>query len=202
MARVIDGGSAAFNAIALPEVNHKVQDYLFESMDSLRRTMGDTVSRVERRARELYDSFRSMETEITKRRARSMSTTHRSPTSIMELRDIAELRSAPPLMQRYVMANPKIRSLHISDRCDGYTDTYVKVDKVGVDDYDYRRVTNGVFVEEGDRLICRAYIEDLDPEDRELTSLEQKDIMNTWETMDIIIDCGDDDFTNPVSSRF
>lgn len=68
------------------------------------------------------------------------------PNEILPLTTIAELQSAQPAMQRWIMAMPMYRELYHKQLCDGYSDSYVDTAPgvVGEDHYDYRRVTEGI----------------------------------------------------------
>lgn len=108
------------------------------------------------------------------------------PNMIVELQDIDSIRRAQPIMQRYIMAQPDIRSIYHRQLCDGYSDTYVDTQPglIGDDHYDYRRVMNGILqpdpeVKDGWRIT--EYFDDLLPGDRELEADEQFSILNVWD---------------------
>jgi len=89
-------------------------------------------------------------------------------------------------MVRWNMACPDIRELYYSDRCCGYGENYVDINPKAVrdDDYNFRRVMDGVFHENKDgEIIYKHYYEHLFDGDRELTPYEKFDIIDTWELM-------------------
>lgn len=96
-----------------------------------------------------------------------------------------ELRGANITMQRWIMAHPKIKELYLRDDCYGYPNTYTNIsgDTFGEDDYDYRRVMNGMVVphENGIDASSFEYHEELIEGDRELTAYEQGIILDTWD---------------------
>lgn len=121
------------------------------------------------------------------------------------LRTFDELRNANVTMQRYIMAEPTVRELYLGENIAGYEDTYNYVsqaysDGVADDDYDYRRVMNGVFVmsedEEDDTYYRTHYHEELIDGDRELTFMEQCDILETWDYIRDLLEETKFDFTS------
>lgn len=115
-------------------------------------------------------------------------------SAISELYDIENLRQASPLMQRYIMANPKLRKKYNEQLCDGYSDSYVDVDPgtIGKDHYDFRRVTNSMVMVNDDTWEAVNYMEDLIKDDVELEFLEKTSILNTWDAVEHFIDLGED----------
>lgn len=110
--------------------------------------------------------------------------------------DIGSMQNAPDVMQRYIMANPTVRQLYIDGRVDGYSETYVdNTNKVGIgrDHYDYRKVTNGYFMEKESGVTNYYHL----PEDNDtpLTLKQQEIILETWHNLDSMLD-GDEDPTD------
>jgi hypothetical protein len=94
------------------------------------------------------------------------------------------MQNASLTMQRWIMAEPTVRTLFHKQLCDGYSDTYVDMypGRVGEDHYDYRRVMNGVVVPHEERGgDATTYMEDLIPDDVELDLNDQIDIISSWQ---------------------
>jgi hypothetical protein len=125
---------------------------------------------------------------------------------IRPLCSLADLQQAPTVMQRYVMAQPDVRTLYNRGMCEGYVDTYTDLHPgtVGENHYDYRRVMNGIVVAPGefDEVTSEStwhattYDEDLLPDDNELEFDEQVDILQSWDTIRNAILHGKDDPTS------
>ncbi len=119
---------------------------------------------------------------------------------VLPLITLEEQQNASSTMQRWIMANPEIRTLYLKQRCDGYNETYINRygDKIGEDHYDYRRVMDGIGVEQnnGD-IVFTEYIEELHSGDRDLSLVEQTDIINSWNTTNLLLSLWKDDPTNP-----
>lgn len=123
-----------------------------------------------------------------------------SLNTVKELQTMAELQHARPGMQRYIMADPVVRELYHKGGCSGYEGSYVDnaPDQSGVDHYDYRRVTNGMWIEEEKTgtVSMSAFYEDTG-EDEELDVNQQMDIMRTWDHARAALKRGKEDPTSP-----
>ena len=115
---------------------------------------------------------------------------------------IEELRNANLNMQRWIMTHPYIHTLYTNNNIDGYSNTYVellpKKEMNAKENYNYRRVMDGVIQDKDDRWYFKTYIEDLLPGDRDLDFREKVKILNTWEYIDYLLSDKDFkiDFTN------
>ena len=122
---------------------------------------------------------------------------------VQNLQTFEQLTSANLTMQRWIMANPEVRQIYNDGNCDGYSETYVDMfpKTIGASHYDYRRVTNGVAVEEGDKFVIKRYDEDLLEGDRELSHEDKMAILSTWNSIEFFTKQCRLDFTNPVCSE-
>jgi hypothetical protein len=194
VARVIEGGNTAFSAIAFPQLNANVQSFISDNVNRAINYVGEQAGRMYERVKTLYDEYTSFDLEVIRRRARAIDANYHRPTDIVRLTALEDFANASLLMQRYIMANPTIRARYENDRCEGYFETY---DPNRDRDYDNRRVTNGLLREEKGVSWFEEYYEDLEEGDRELTSLEQFDVLSTWDALEILVDTSDWDPTSP-----
>ena len=120
-----------------------------------------------------------------------------------ELLSFDQLQTANPTMQRWVMAHPVVRSMYLDNNIEGYPDSYVNVfgSGVGVDDYNYRRVMDGVIQDTEDGFKVEHYIDDLLPGDRELNHNEKVVVLNTWDAVSWIVENCDFDFTTTSKKK-
>lgn len=186
------GGSEAFDYLLYGDSNPINQEYFKQQLQNFSHTLNDAGRRFMEGSRELYarinDSAIAERAKLAVRKAMNLFT----PNTIRELDSLQALRTCQPVMQRYMMAFPGIRSLYHQQRCDGYSDSYhdLHPNQVGEDHYDYRRVMNGVVKvgEEGEPdYSVRLYMEDLLHEDRDLTHMEKVDILHSWELADLFL---------------
>lgn len=128
---------------------------------------------------------------------------------IKELIDIGQLQHAPLSMQRYLMAEPTIRGLYQQQRVDGYSDTYVDIfpGTIGEEHYDYRRVMDGIVVEDAEPdengeygWTATSYLEELLPDEPDLLLVEQLDILASWGGLKAAVEKGGEDPTSKFNA--
>ena len=121
------------------------------------------------------------------------------------LRTVEEMQTASPLMVRFIMANPEIRTRWQDNRCYGYgEDMYNPSDRnsIGSDHYDYRLVMDGVGQKQEDGSVrVQHYTHTLQPNDQQLGGLEKAAIATSWEVMNqmLLAAAQDDNFQDPTS---
>lgn len=98
-------------------------------------------------------------------------------------------------MVRWVMAHRKTRTYFNKGRIKGYGEDYYDNNPgtVGIDQYDYRKATDGVMVKEGDKVVIRQFIDTTFTDDVELTTMNKIDIARTWRVLDAHYDVDEDD---------
>lgn len=112
-------------------------------------------------------------------------TTHMfDPNAVRPLTTLAELQTAKPVMQRWIMAMPEVREMYQNNQIDGYSATYedAQPGTIGVSHYDYRRATNSMVdlnQETGDWQ-STTFVEEMAEHDRELSFHEKVDVKVTW----------------------
>lgn len=117
----------------------------------------------------------------------------------VELSSFTELQNANLTMQRWILAHPETRMMYNQQNISGYNNEYYDIEQtVGVDDYDYRRVTNGIVMDDENGVDSHFFIfnEELKPGDRELTYWEQDKILGTWGTINEMLRTSKLDYTN------
>ena len=120
---------------------------------------------------------------------------------IQELLSFEALQQANLTMQRWIMSHPVVRQYYLENNIDGYSETYQNAfgNQIGEDDYNYRRVMDGIVQDDPneDRWFVKHYDEPLYPNDRELENYDKFRILNTWSAIDYILETCNFDFTNP-----
>lgn len=106
------------------------------------------------------------------------------PNAIRPLTVLAELQTAKPVMQRWMMAQPEVRQMWVDGRIDGYSATYqdAQPGMIGAQHYDYRMATTGMIDinEETEDWAAVNYVEELVEGDRVLSFNEKVDIRISW----------------------
>ena len=115
------------------------------------------------------------------------------------LNTFTELQNANLTMQRWIMSHPETRQLYLDQNIDGYSGSYQNVfgKEVGEDDYNYRRVMDGVVQDttDGNGFVIKYYLEDLLPSDTELDHFKRVHILNTYDTITWLYENSKFDFT-------
>jgi hypothetical protein len=114
------------------------------------------------------------------------------------LMSFTDLQNANPTMQRWVMAHKEVKELFNNQNLDGYSGSYVNLsgNTSGEDDYNYRRVMDGVVYDTADQgSMVKFYYEDLLPGDKPLDTHSKLSVLHTWDTISYILDTCDFDFT-------
>lgn len=176
----------ALSSCAYPEVSQQAQDWvrtqLYENTAMLTQAGNEFLQSSMQTYRALVDGAA---VKGAKKLARLVSGLLH-PNSIYSMTSIDELRAAKPVMQRYIMACPDIRTIYQRQLCDGYSDSYFDMfpKDIGESHYDWRQVMNGVAQEEPDRpgeYFIREYFDELMVGDEHLTPEQQFAVLDTWD---------------------
>lgn len=200
MAYVIEGGDAAFDAMVYGEHHQGTVAFLDNQRNKVRNYLTDTAQRFKARAETLLDRYdASAAFRMTRAVARKMANCWNADV-IAPLQNIGEIQHSKITMQRWIMAEPTVRTAYHRNTCDGFSDSYIDIQptEVGAGHYDYRRATNAVFFNAGNNkpLESVTYYETLKPDDRALHALEQADILFTWRSVKEHMDAGGEDPTS------
>lgn len=165
------------------------------TVEYLTRDMGDFSAKLRdggRRFREIierdvYRPFDESRAARVLRAAKRYVDNVWQPDQVRYLERIGDIQHAPACMISALMAEPVTRRMYHQQQLDGFSDLYRdnQPGKVGEDHYDYRCVTNGIFMEENGELVATTYYEDLVDTGMEFDFLDQVDILRSWEQMRI-----------------
>jgi hypothetical protein len=199
IANVVYGGNGAFDALLYRQENPLNQLYIEAQLDRVNATLTDSGRAFMAASRELYDQLYNNEAVQLARSALRSAKSLFAPNKVIYLDELEQLQAASPLMMRWVMSQPDLRTLHHQQRCHGYGELYTtdfSPNEVGEADYNWRRVMDGVVVvdteDEQTGWYSRQYVEDLLPGDRTLDAFEKLDIVGTWDIVRMAIAAGDD----------
>lgn len=180
--------SYAVSSIAFPEVSQQAQDWvrsqLHENTALLTQAGSDFLQ-------SSLETYRTLIDGSAIRGARALARIVGGlmhPNTIHALGSYAELRAAKPIMQRYIMACPEIRSIYQRQLCDGYSDSYFDMEpkSIGEDHYEWRQVMTGVAQEDPKQpgqYFIREYFDSPYEGDEALTAQQKFSILDTWDTV-------------------
>lgn len=166
-----------------PEISNQTRDWVSQQLNQATSTINAVGQSFLNTAMQSYQHLIDGSLTRSARKIARLVNGMSHPNTIVELDTISAVQSAKPLMQRYIMACPELRTIYHKQLCDGYSDSYVDQHPgiIGEDHYDYRRVMNGIvqFDQEGNWKAVE-YFEELSEGDRELEAYEQFAILDTF----------------------
>lgn len=203
MINVVYGGDEAFDAIVYGQQNPANLNYFQSQLNNVSQTLTNIGQQFFSNANEIYERFNGAEALRLIKAATRATVSLFTPDKITTLHGIGQFQQAPLTMQRWVMANPEVRTMYHAQRLDGYADTYVDVQpgKIGENHYDFRRVMDGVVTDdEEDTSFVKFYIDELEEGDAPLTHEDKVDILNTWDIVNMFLRAGKEDPTSPYNT--
>ena len=199
MVMVIEGGIGGMDALMYPVYNPSHLQYFQNTIQQASQRLAGAGQQFIQKAQEVYERVNSSTAIQAARNVLKMvGNTFHNSTHIYQVNSLDQFQSATTTMQRWIMAEPTVRALYHEQRCDGYSDTYIDVEPgmIGDRHYDYRRVMDGVLVDDQESWVVKQYWDELKEGDRDLTVDEKVDILNTWDIMRMFIDKGKEDPTS------
>ena len=192
------GGQDDFRALVYGERNVNTLNYLQNQVSNIGNYISDATRNFFANTREIYDRYNGEEVLRSTRAALRKAGSIFQSDIIREMTEIGEIQNAPPIMRRFIMAEPTVRMMYHDQRIAGFDDGYVDVDPkdVGEDHYDYRRATNGFIPHDSKSDTVVVYFDDLRDGDRELELEEQIAIHDTWSTVKHLLKVMDRDPTS------
>lgn len=185
---VIPGGYDAIDSVLATRPQQSTLQYFdnqYQNMLQAAQTVGNTaLQQIYQVAQQTYNYV--MDTRVWETAEALMRQTNHmfDPNAIRPLYTLAELQTAKPTMQRWIMACPDVREMYHNNQIDGYSGTYedAQPGMIGVQHYDYRMATTGMVAlnEETEDWKSTTYFEEPIGEDRDLSFLDKVDIMISW----------------------
>jgi len=156
-----------------------IQNAYEGSRDILQRTSSAMLERIEQ-------SWEKYSSEASQRRLKAAARNIENGwkgNRVRPLRSIGELQTAPPIMQRYMMAEPTTRARYQRGQCEGFRGSYVDLfeGQISYGHYDWRRVMDGMIEEDSEGyMVVHEFGDDLLSGDVELEFDQKRSIRDTW----------------------
>ncbi len=192
-------GTDLIDVFAGGRLGQGVKSYFNERAAEVRATVTGAAAQFFDQARTLYSVIdASAATQILRNLKTKVDTTWQG-NEITNLQTLQELQTAAPVMQRWIMAQPDLRSKFLHQEVQGYGESYVNYqgDAVGRRQYDFRRVTEGIVFEDDEGYHVTEYFEAVPDEDTPLTLHQKVDILKTWKQVEHYLQEADEDPTSP-----
>lgn len=211
MARVIYGGERELNLLTAGQPHPSMLEYMRHQTQRLSDYVQHTGSQFAQAVIDTYDTYYS-DTAIRHGRA-AIAKVHNffREDTIRELITITDLQQANPMMVRFNMSQEDLRKKYQAGLCYGYGSVYVDPSpgKIGYEDYNWRRVMNGVVQLEPETEEApdgnwkyEIIMEELMEGDRELELHEQTAILRTWDRIRRSMRSSLDDPSSPHGDMF
>lgn len=209
MAHAVYGGDDSFRALAYGMPHPGTMQFLANRFQEVSQSIQTAGNAFMERASQMFEQFSSEDAlRLTRATLRRVQTLWQSD-QIQLLVDIGQFQHAPEKMQRWVMAQPDVRAMYHAQQLDGYSDSYVDfhAGDIGEVHYDYRRVMDGIVVLNPDadkdtpEWYADSFLEELLPDDMDLTVSEQNDILESWQHVAALIRRGTEDPTSRYNAK-
>lgn len=198
-----DYGADLIDIMAGGHIDAGTSDWLQERSQSLRSTLSSAALTFMDQARQMYTMISTTDAAQILRNLTAKVSDIWSPTRIYALTSVQAFQTTNPVMQRWVMACPEVRSRYLNQELEGYEGSYVNHhgDAVGIKHYDYRRVMDGIVTVDEKEYRYTTYVELLSEGEENLTLHQKVDILRSWNLARIYLEEGDDDFTSTVGAK-
>lgn len=204
MAVILEGGRDEFRALAYCAPS----EYTLDTLREHGRRFDDNLTH---RARERFDAikdrFNQVDFSEVGRRVRAglrkLDALWMTDV-IQELTDIGRIQHAPRSMIKYIMANPIAKTLHRSNRCEGYGDRYsdpYPEYEAGKDPI-YKAVMDGMWQEnENGDVFVEHWWMDEEKENEAIDLDEQFAIHSTWNRLEALFARMEEDPTSAYNAQ-
>jgi hypothetical protein len=196
--------ASQFDAIVYGEKHPNTVNYLRNQFNHYSDTLSEAGQNFLSRGASIFETFNNSESMRFVRNVvkEVLGNTNIETTVILSIFELNKLQSANLNMQRWIMANPAVRTLYHEQGCDGYSTTYIDNEpgRVGDNHYDWRRVNDGIMHIGEDNWTINQYFDELKEGDRDLSVEEKSDILFTWSHLDFLMALGKEDPTSPEGS--
>lgn len=201
MATYVEGGADLIDAFGGGMLDDNTKEWFQHHAQTVQQTLTSTGQAFFNRAREMYQTVSESQALQMLRNLRTRADNVWTGNMIQPLRTLEALQTAGPVMQRWVMAEPTLRTRYLNQEVEGYDEQYVNYhgDAVGDAHYDYRRVMNGIVQipeDEDTEWVAKIYFDMMDEGERELTVHERLDILDSWDRVKHYLEEGGEDPTS------
>lgn len=196
-------GADLIDVMAGGHIDTGTTEWLQERSNALRSTLSGAAASFVESARSMYTMISTTDAAQILRNLTAKATSLWSPVQIAPLLTLPQLQTANPIMQRWVMACPEVRTRYLNQELEGYGDSYTNYhrDAIGPAHYDWRRVMDGIVVVNEKDWGYTSYV-DLMGEGEEPLSVHQKvDILKTWNAVRHYLEEGDEDPTSTCGAK-
>lgn len=192
MVPIVEGGDAEFSVLAHAMPHQRTVQYLETRLMEKMSSFGDQLSEWGRsfmqNSMQALDAFHGADAVRLANAAIRKAGTYFESNTIRPLATLEALQTAPPVMHRFLVANPFMRTNFIDGRIDGFVSAgYMDMEPgmVGPGHYDYDLVMDGVLQDDPENDFKISWNFAIPKEGDVLLTGEQKDtVITCWELME------------------
>ena len=195
--QVISGGDAAAAALLYKPPPQSLSDYLYNNMEHVINTASNLSSSFVESVKNMYNTVHSEAAKSFNNFIKYTAGEHLGDNVIYTISK-PDIPNANPIMQRYIMAEPRIHDLYRRDLLYGYGSSYTPLESK-VDNEDsvlYSNAMDGVvqFDEEGNGYVLH-YSDSNHDIIPEVSKYEKLSILETWDNVRSLLADGIDPTT-------
>ncbi|AEH03482.1 hypothetical protein AVT69_gp056 [Pseudomonas phage PhiPA3] len=183
-------------------LDQQTTNWLGSRIETMRNTLSSAAMGFFDQARNMYQMISANDAVQALRNLNAKVDNVWNANNVHYCNSLEQIQTANPIMQRWIMAMPTVRSMYLNNSLEGYADSYVNHhgDAIGAAHYDYRRVMDGIVEVADDHFKVTHYYEETPAEERPFTLHEQVDIIRTWNLVQQELDKNEMDPTSPVGN--
>ena len=198
----IDGDINVMGAMLFGGTSPVMREYMRSEHESFIATAGPTVSQlVMNKVNSVFEAFNSNAAVQRVQNALANVKAVMMPDAIYRFTEMAQLQTAQPLMQSYIMANPVVRAAYHAQLCDGYSDTYIddRPGIIGMGHQPYEHVMSGVVVgDDKGNYTATHYARAWESEENQVLDIYQRSaLLSTWRSLERAFEEQERDPTSP-----
>lgn len=203
MAGYTAGGIDIIDIFAGGHLDSQAGGWLREQSTQMTQGISHTANQFFEQAREMYQVISQTDALQVLRNVKAKVNGLWGNNTIHAAVTLPQLQTAGPIMQRWIMALPELRTMYLNQEVEGYGDTYQNFHghAVGAAHYDYRQVMTDIVVVDEKSFGFTNYCEPQSPDDKPLTLHEKVDILATWNTVRHYLDIADEDPTSVCGAK-
>lgn len=183
-------------------LDNQTTNWLQQRSEALMNTVSSTTASWLNKARTFYTTISESDAMQALRNLTAKSDLSWKGNNIHFCNSIEQLQAANPIMQRYIMAEPRLRDMYLNQSVEGYAGSYENyhADTIGLSHYDYRRVTDEIVMVNETGYEFNKFYELIPDQDKELEFFEKVDIIRTWNLVNQSLDANEMDPTSPIGN--
>lgn len=183
-------------------LDNSTMSWMHDRTQALMSTVSATTANWFNKAKTFYQTITETDANQALRNLTAKVDMSWKGNNIFLCQNIQQIQSSNLVQQRYLMAEPNLRQLFLDQSCEGFAGSYVNLhgNAVGVNHYDYRRVTDGILLVNETGVEWNDFYEAIPDNDKELEMYEKADMIRNWNLVNIALDANEMDPSSPIGN--